>query len=84
MEKVRILWVDDEVDSLTPNVLYLEGKGFIVEVATNAAYALRFMAEHPVDCVLLDEHMPGRSGLDALPDFKSLRPSTPVIMVTKS
>ena len=84
MEKVRILWVDDEVDSLTPHVLYLEGKGFIVEVATNAADALRFMAEHPVDCVLLDEHMPGRSGLDALPDFKSLRPSTPVIMVTKS
>lgn len=84
MDKSRILWVDDEVDSLTPHVMYLEGKGFHVSVATNAADALRHMADQPVDCVLLDEHMPGRSGLDALPDFKALRPSTPVIMVTKS
>ena len=69
MDKARILWVDDEVDSLTPHVIYLEGKGFVVHVATNAADALRHMAAHPVDCVLLDEHMPGRSGLDALPVF---------------
>ena len=84
MDKARILWVDDEVDSLKPHVLYLESKGFLVEVATNAADALDWMREHPVDCLLLDEHMPGRSGLDALPDFKALRPNTPVIMVTKS
>ena len=84
MDKARILWVDDEVESLKPHLIYLESKGYQVSVATNAADALTFMQEHPVDAVLLDEHMPGRSGLDALPDLKRLRPATPVIMVTKS
>jgi CheY-like chemotaxis protein len=84
MDKARILWVDDEVESLTPHVVYLETKGYQVAVASNAADALKWVEDNPVDAVLLDEHMPGRSGLDALPDFKRLRPMLPVIMVTKS
>lgn len=84
MEKVRILWVDDEVDSLTAHVVYLESKGYQVAVASNAQDALKWVSENQVDAVLLDEHMPGISGLDVLPDLKRLRPSMPVIMVTKS
>ena len=84
MENSRILWVDDEVEALRPHILYLEGRGIQVVTATNAADALVLVRSESLDCVLLDEHMPGPSGLDVLPQIKALKPALPVVMVTKS
>ena len=84
MENSRILWVDDEVEALRPHILYLEGRGIHVITATNAADALALIRSESLDGVLLDEHMPGPSGLDVLPQIKALKPSLPVVMVTKS
>ena len=36
------------------------------------------------DLIILDEMMPGMTGLETLPKIKEVRPTTPVIMVTKS
>ena len=36
------------------------------------------------DLIILDEMMPGMTGLETLPKIKEIRPTTPVIMVTKS
>lgn len=36
------------------------------------------------DLILLDEMMPGLSGLETLQKIKELSPATPVVMVTKS
>ena len=36
------------------------------------------------DLVLLDEMMPGVSGLETLQKLKEIQPATPVVMVTKS
>ncbi|MEY3693825.1 MAG: hypothetical protein RL157_1149 [Bacteroidota bacterium] len=84
MENSRILWVDDEVEALRPHILYLEGRGIQVLTATNAADALVLVRSESLDGVLLDEHMPGPSGLDVLPQIKALKPALPVVMVTKS
>jgi CheY-like chemotaxis protein len=84
MDNTRILWVDDEVENLKPHIIFLESKGFQVLTATNGSDALSILGENIVDAVLLDEHMPGQSGLDILPDIKILRPSLAIIMVTKS
>jgi DNA-binding response OmpR family regulator len=84
MENSRILWVDDEVEALRPHILYLEGRGIQVLTATNAADALALVRTESLDGVLLDEHMPGPSGLDVLPQIKALKPALPVVMVTKS
>ena len=84
MQNSRILWVDDEVEALRPHILYLEGRGISVLTATNATDALVLINTESLDCVLLDEHMPGPSGLDVLPQIKALRPALPVVMVTKS
>ena len=84
MDNTRILWVDDEVENLKPHIIFLESKGFQVLTATNGSDALSILGENTVDAVLLDEHMPGQSGLDILPDIKILRPSLAIIMVTKS
>ena len=40
MEKTRILWADDEIEMLTPHIIFLENKGFEVTTVTNGNDAL--------------------------------------------
>ncbi len=80
----RILWVDDEVESLTSQVLFLEAQGFSVETATNGDDALVLMQRQPYGVVLLDEQMPGRRGLELFSAIRSVDQAMPVVMVTKS
>ncbi len=82
--KGSILWVDDEVELLKPHILFLEQKGFEVHTVTNGADAISWVENTPVDLVLLDESMPGMGGLAALARIKDVRPTLPVVMVTKN
>ena len=84
MNNGRILWVDDEIELLKPHILFLESKGYAVETANNGHDALDALRERPFDLVILDEMMPGITGLETLPGLKEIRPMVPVIMVTKS
>jgi len=81
---VKILWVDDEVELLKPHVLFLNGKGYEVDTCNNGYDAIDMVGEGAYDLVILDEMMPGMTGLETLPKIKEVRPNTPVIMVTKS
>ncbi len=80
----KVLWIDDEIEILRPHCLTLNNKGHEVTTANNAFDALDELREKHFDIIFLDENMPGRSGLDVLPDIKALAPDTPVVMVTKS
>jgi CheY-like chemotaxis protein len=84
MANARILWVDDEIDLLKAHLRYLEGKNFDVSSASNGIDALEMIRNDPFDVVFLDEQMPGMDGLTVLSEIQQIRPSTPVIMVTKS
>ena len=81
---VKILWVDDEVELLKPHVLFLKGKGYDVDTCNNGYDAIDMARTTAYDLIILDEMMPGMTGLETLPLIKDLRPTTPVIMVTKS
>ncbi|MCH5334820.1 MAG: PglZ domain-containing protein [Alistipes sp.] len=81
---VKILWVDDEIELLKPHVLFLQGKGYEVDTCNNGYDAIDMVGEGSYDLVILDEMMPGMTGLETLPKIKEARPNTPVIMVTKS
>lgn len=83
-EKKRILWVDDEIDSLKPHILFLEQKGFAVIGAMSGDDGVAAVQNQQFDLVLLDEMMPGKDGLTTLEEIKELRPHLPVVMVTKS
>ena len=80
----RLLWVDDEIDLLKAHILFLQKKGYDVTTVTNGFDALDKCAEVDFDLVLLDENMPGISGLETLNRIKAIHPSMPVVMVTKS
>ncbi|MBR4851308.1 MAG: PglZ domain-containing protein [Tidjanibacter sp.] len=82
--EVNILWVDDEVELLKPHILFLQSKGYDVKTCNNGYDAVDMVRQEPFDLIILDEMMPGMTGLETLPQIKEARPSTPVIMVTKS
>ena len=80
----RILWADDEIDLLKPHILFLKQKGYDVTTVNNGADALDRVEAEKFDLVILDENMPGISGLEALSQIKQVQPDVPVIMITKS
>ena len=84
MEKITILWTDDEIDLLKPHVLFLESKGYEVITASNGQDALDQVRKRDFDIIFLDENMPGLSGLETLVKIKNLNANIPVIMITKS
>lgn len=85
MEKSpKILWADDEIDSLRAHILFLKQKGFEVCSVTNGTDAVEEVRNSRFDIVFLDENMPGISGLETLTRIKEMSPSTPVVMITKS
>jgi len=84
MRQVRILWVDDEIGVLRPHILFLTEKGFETDTCPSGNDALRMLREKPYDIIFLDEHMPGLSGIETLRRIKAIRPSIPVVMITKS
>ena len=79
-----LLWVDDEIELLKAHLLFLEKKGYEVVTVSNGRDAIDLCRERNFDLVLLDEQMPGLSGLETLQKMKELQPSLPVVMVTKS
>lgn len=83
-KKVKILWTDDEIDLLKPHILFLEGKGYDVSTASNGSDAIEQVKEQDFDLIFLDENMPGLSGLETLKKISEVRPSIPVVMITKS
>ena len=62
MDKIKILWVDDEIELLKPHIMFLEQKGYNVSSSNNGNDALDMMREEPFDIVFLDENMPGQIG----------------------
>lgn len=84
MSNGLLLWVDDEIELLRAHVLFLEKKGYQVMTVTNGADAIERCQESAFDLILLDEMMPGLSGLETLQRIKEIQPATPVVMCTKN
>ncbi len=79
-----LLWVDDEIELLKAHIIFLEKKGYEVITVTNGTDAIDCCRQRTFDLILLDEMMPGISGLETLQRIKEISPLTPVVMVTKS
>lgn len=80
----RLLWVDDEIEMLKAHILFLQKKDYEVMTASNGPDALDLCRENSFDLILLDENMPGLSGLETLMHLKEIAPTVPVVMVTKN
>lgn len=79
-----ILWADDEIDLLKPHIMFLTAKGYDVTTVCSGTDALDEIAKRSFSLVILDENMPGITGLETLTQIKDSYPHLPVIMITKS
>lgn len=84
MSNGLLLWVDDEIELLRAHIIFLEKKGYEVMTVTNGTDAIDRCRQRTFDLIMLDEMMPGLSGLETLQQIKDISPATPVVMVTKS
>ncbi len=85
MNNIKILWADDEIDMLKPQLFFLQKKGYEVVTVTNGYDALEEInTDDTIDIVFLDESMPGLSGLETLEKIKTIRPHLHIVMITKN
>src|SRR5918911_3744275 len=84
MAVAKIIWVDDEIESLQSQKMFLENKGYEVQTFTNGFDAIDYVKDNPVDVVLIDETMPGITGLETLAKIKEISQSLPVVLITKN
>src|SRR3954470_4661142 len=84
MAIAKILWADDEIDNLQSQRLFLESKGYEVQTFTNGFEAIDYVRDNAVDVVLLDESMPGITGLETLAKIKEINPNVPIVLITKN
>ena len=84
MDKIKILWVDDEIDYLKPHILFLEKKNYSVTTCNNGRDAIDIFENDNFDIVFLDENMPGMSGLETLSEMKEKKSSIPMIMINRA
>ena len=71
-ERIKILWADDEIDLLKPQLFFLDKKGYEVVTVSNGYDALDILdSQKDIDIVFLDESMPGISGLETLAKIKA-------------
>jgi DNA-binding NtrC family response regulator len=76
------LIVDDETAVRRVIQRKLSAEGYHCREAADADQALDELRRHPIELVLLDINMPGRSGLQLIPQIKELYPDTLVVMTT--
>src|SRR5882757_2803044 len=84
MNAAKILWVDDEMESLKSQIMFLENKGYAVKSLSNGFDAVDYVRENEVDVVLLDESMPGITGLETLQKIKEINTQVPIVLITKN
>ena len=83
MRKIKILWTDDEIESLKPHLFFLTEKGYEVDTCSNGIDTIDLVKNVPYDLIFLDENMPGLTGIETLRLVKEIRNDLPVVMITK-
>jgi two-component system sensor histidine kinase/response regulator len=83
-EPARVLLVDDDqalLDAL-PNLIGLRIPGTIVDVCDSAPQAAQQVRSNDYDAIITDIKMPVMDGLTLLSEVRSVRPDTPVLLLT--
>lgn len=83
-ERLRLLVVDDDlVDRLAVRrAVEQSGLDTSIDEASNAAEALAKVEQQQFDCILLDQDLPGRCGIDIATEIRRSRKHVPIVFVT--
>ena len=79
----RLLLVDDDPVMILDQMRHaLDSRGVHIDVAQTAEEGLRRVAAQPPDLILLDVHLPDRSGLEVYQQIRAIDARIPVIFIT--
>ena len=81
-QQERILIVDDDPAARKLITRILSEEGYQCEEVDSAIQVLDRLRSNKAELVILDIRMPGKSGIEILPEIKAGHPDTAVIMVT--
>jgi YesN/AraC family two-component response regulator len=82
-KQISVLIVDDEDDIRVLVRMIIQNAGNDLAIAGEAAdgrEALEFFGEHEVDVVILDQRMPGLSGIETAQQMLTERPGQKIVM----
>lgn len=86
LQRLKRLFLADDHDVVRNGLRQIIAQEFGDKVefveATNASELLDKISKYEGDIVLTDIRMPGRSGIDLLPEIQALKPQLPVIILT--
>ena len=80
--KHRILIVDDDSEFRHSLKRILQKAGYNVSSASNGSQASEMLNKRVYPLILVDLHMPGKSGLELLSEVREKSPESKVIMMT--
>lgn len=82
MENLQILVVDDEPESLSLMVEWLEHEGYVPRPTSDSLEASRLLKTIAFDVIVSDIMMPNLNGLQLLEAARSQNPGVQVVLVT--
>ena len=82
MDKIKLLFVDDEVDFLSTIEEFFTRLGYLVSTASNGQQGLLRLKEFMPDVIFLDISMPYMDGSETLQLFREINPQIKVIIVS--
>ena len=82
LDNIDLLVIDDEVDFRNQAVNFFRRVGFHVDQAADGQQAIELTRKRQFDVVILDIHMPGKSGVEVLKELVQRDPAMKVIMLT--
>ncbi|MGE0374492.1 MAG: sigma-54-dependent transcriptional regulator [Planctomycetaceae bacterium] len=82
VDKLRVLFVDDEAPIRTVMKAELPRMGHEVTICEDGATALKALEENIFDAAIVDLRMPGLSGWDVIEHLKKVAPQTEIIIST--
>jgi CheY-like chemotaxis protein len=79
-DRALILCIDDDITGIRVRRLLLEEAGFSVIPALSDQDGLQLFAEFPIDLVLTDHFLRGKTGVQIARSMKELKPHVPVLI----
>ena len=79
-----ILCIDDGEVALRVRSLLLTAAGYHVLTATSGEHGLELFKQHPVDLVVADHFLSGKTGTETAKAMKELKPEVPILIFSGS
>lgn len=82
MDKIKVLFVDDDMVLGNIVTLALEDSGYEVHYQTSLAGIKMVVKEMQPDIMVLDVEIGAKNGIEVVPELKAIVPETPVLIVS--